>query len=965
MKKLNKNILIEGNHMIKKLIEDKLNNFNQLTLNEIYGEKVINTITKKFNDNSEDMINKLAIASLFRDVFFDDINKGDINKDDINKYDINKYETKEQFDKVYNNWYEKTLNDLDKTKTFVDNKELAKKYLDAYINNIKSLGNKAVPFSIKKVESGLVDVVNNNRWVDDATIKSVNDIYNPNDKDVLYEDDDIVILNTDTKAKCVMYGQGESWCITKPELNYYNTYRLSYGATPYFVLQKKVEGNEHKIVIMNYGNGNYAIADRSNSGDRAGGKNNSMSWVNIESKLPNLKGKEQYFKYREITEDEKKYEELIQYTKGYKGDNLLGFINEKIKELVINGSKVTSNDFIRDYAASGAEITDNQLKSLDEGGIDTLIEVGFFIRGRFNSNPNISEILSPKQLLRNIRIKIKNNIKLSGDEFILLSKEEQSKYISNIDSDGILNLLRYSKEPEKIINILGEKGKQFISNITSDGIYNLLRYSKEPEKIKSLFIKFGKSLDENKLNKNILKEAEGVVSAKSTKNPEGKNDNTNLNKTKKDIEDTEKELDDLNKKLKELDDTSNKLFGTKSESVRNVKKVIKVSSLSKNNISESKEWRKNKTKDSLYSSGIKERMHYEIEERLLNGNHPLSESKMFPDSYDISTDASLIIKEFEYSVKKCHEAFGVDNINNIKLYETMGKLLNEIKELEKPNKKKLEELAKNIVINEFNIPEGAIEFKCDLVDGLKPIKPKKKNKIQDEVVFESSEQITEAIYALDKQKGIYALAEGAVDNAINLYKNNDELVDINPQLSNKYNKIMYGAKYLNYVTDNDDEKIRGGDYSCEFKKNSDETITPIITVKAIAFPILVQELYRGVMEVLSTHGISDNEVIQEYVLNNDDYAECQPWYSKFGPRIWKKFCGNISNEDNNLKYEVYANLIKETPNNFFNAMKEIIGGTRKGKLIVDGIIGKIKENKEKEKYHESMSHHYFDKDELI
>ena len=81
----------------------------------------------------------------------------------------------------------------------------------------------------------------------------------------------VVILDTDTKAKCVRYGQGESWCITKPELNYYNTYRIKYGATPYFVLQKNVEGNEHKISYYALQKWLCYPADRSNTGDRGGG----------------------------------------------------------------------------------------------------------------------------------------------------------------------------------------------------------------------------------------------------------------------------------------------------------------------------------------------------------------------------------------------------------------------------------------------------------------------------------------------------------------------------------------------------------------------------------------------------------------------------------------------------------------------------------------------------------------------
>jgi hypothetical protein len=52
-------------NIIKQLLREAL------TINEIYGKKTIDIITKKFNDTSEDMVNKLSIASLFRNVFGD------------------------------------------------------------------------------------------------------------------------------------------------------------------------------------------------------------------------------------------------------------------------------------------------------------------------------------------------------------------------------------------------------------------------------------------------------------------------------------------------------------------------------------------------------------------------------------------------------------------------------------------------------------------------------------------------------------------------------------------------------------------------------------------------------------------------------------------------------------------------------------------------------------------------------
>jgi hypothetical protein len=392
--------------VIKKLLRETL-------VVEFYGKRVIEPITKRFNDSSDDMINKLGIAFLFRNFFGD----------------IMQYKTKEQFEQTFNKWYDGILAEFVKTKDFTDNKPLAKKYLDAYINNIVSLGDAARPFTFKALEKTLVDLVNNNRWISDEDVSVGATIYNPNQEDILYENDDVLILNTDTKAKCVRYGMGETWCITKADANYYNTYRLSYGATPYFVLQKNVKGDEHKLVILNYGRERYAIADRSNTGERSGSQFNTMSWYEIEQQLPNLQGLEEYFTYREISDDEREYSNLLNKIKdNFEMDNLQELIDRYAGKLVINGSQVTSGDFIRDLAANGMKFNYEQLRSLRKETIDSLIETGYFV-GLYYDTRLYEEILSPSQINRIIKLKIDSNKVLDETFFKHMTSDAIKKYL--------------------------------------------------------------------------------------------------------------------------------------------------------------------------------------------------------------------------------------------------------------------------------------------------------------------------------------------------------------------------------------------------------------------------------------------------------------------------------------------------------------------------------------------------------
>jgi hypothetical protein len=396
---------------MKDIIKELL---REMLVNEFYGKKVIEPITKRFNDSSDDMINKLGIAFLFKSFFGD----------------IMQYQTKEQFEQMFNKWYDRMLVELVKTKDFPDNKPLAKKYLDAYINNIVSMGNAARPFSFKDLEKTLVDLVNNNRWIPDEEVSVGPSIYKPNQEDIMYEDDNVLILNTDTKAKCVRYGMGETWCITKADQNYYNTYRLSYGATPYFVLQKNVNGDEHKLVILNYGGRDaYAIADRSNTGERSGGQRDAMSWYEIEQQLPNLQGLEEYFPYREITDDERQYSELLDKIKNnFINDDLQELIDRYAGKLVINGSPITSGDFIRDLAANRMSFNLEQLKSLRKETMDSLIEAGYFVNLYYDTKL-YEEVLSPSQINRIIKLKIDSNKVLDEVFYQFMTPDALKKYM--------------------------------------------------------------------------------------------------------------------------------------------------------------------------------------------------------------------------------------------------------------------------------------------------------------------------------------------------------------------------------------------------------------------------------------------------------------------------------------------------------------------------------------------------------
>jgi hypothetical protein len=65
---------------------------------------------------------------------------------------------------------------------------------------------------------------------------------------------------------------------------------------------------------------------------------------------------------------------------------------------------------------------------------------------------------------------------------------------------------------------------------------------------------------------------------------------------------------------------------------------------------------------------------------------------------------------------------------------------------------------------------------------------------------------------------------------------------------------------------------------------------PVVVARAVCFPVLCQELSKGVMEILTMHGLSAyDEDTARGVIHYADRLEDEPWLIQVGPELWRKF----------------------------------------------------------------------------
>lgn len=362
----------------------------------------------------------------------------------------------------------------------------------------------------------------------------------------------------------------------------------------------------------------------------------------------------------------------------------------------------------------------------------------------------------------------------------------------------------------------------------------------------------------------------------------------------------------------------------------------------------------------VYPEGITERMHSKLEEELATRRHSLAGSPAFPEDDETSFEQKIMGKRFNEVQKRYKRAFDVDRIDTNKVIKEMMPLVYETIALEEKHKKELEELAVKMIREEYDMSEDAVEIiaeltpKIDLKGAQKHPKPMPVEGME----FDKHDDYARANQEVYKRRFLNAMTQGAAKKCNHMFHMvDDELVDMDPRLPNKYNKMMSSADYMYYVIPNIDDNsqgsVTGGMVEVEYPSKDNPKAK--IHAQAMVFPVLIHEIVKGVMELLSAHGLPKNKKLTEYVINKADFLAAEPWDMRLGPAIWERFTDAIDADDFHLKHHVYCDLAALPANEFHNQMKEIMAGTKEGKKIIKNIIERVKKDLQQEEYEQALN----------
>lgn len=373
-------------------------------------------------------------------------------------------------------------------------------------------------------------------------------------------------------------------------------------------------------------------------------------------------------------------------------------------------------------------------------------------------------------------------------------------------------------------------------------------------------------------------------------------------------------------------------------------------------ISDEYKKRKNIHEGVEYDPEHPEKMHPDIEAKLRSQSHHLGKHPAFPETgTGQHYEEKVASARFKEIVQKVKRYTGAREINQRQIMEMMT-ILGQIKTIERSNRKKLEQLAVKMVKEEFGI-KNELQFDAKLVDPGQVSLETQMNPSEEEMEFESPEQEEEVSAAIQKRRLLNSLMQGAAKKGHYMFHMvEDELESVNPTLSNLYGKLMSINDFTYWIMpDEAMTMMSGGDESKAGSEEIDlETDPPTIRARAQIFPVLLHELIKGVMEILSIDALPEDEKIQQFVLGKADFVSAEFWDLRLGPGLWDKFREAIDANDHDMRYYLYNEVAKIPAKDFNKFMKDLLEGKENAKKKLVDIANTIRKKIKDKEYREAM-----------
>lgn len=355
----------------------------------------------------------------------------------------------------------------------------------------------------------------------------------------------------------------------------------------------------------------------------------------------------------------------------------------------------------------------------------------------------------------------------------------------------------------------------------------------------------------------------------------------------------------------------------------------------------------------VYPDGLTERMHPQLVKQLVKQQTSLGKHPIFPEGDEHSFEQKIMGDRFSEVAKRYKTAHATSSIDEHQAIAELMPLVQTSMTLEETHREELQNLAIKMVREEFDIDEDVILITAELTPEIS-IEGTKLNPtpVKNDMKFKNHGEMVNAKDEVYKRRFVNAMIQGAAKKCNHMFHMaQDELADLDPKLNNLYSKMMSTADYMYYIVPEMEKGVNGGVVRVKFPTKDNPQVE--IHAQAMVFPVLIHELVKGVMEVLSARGLPKKE-LGKFVIDKADYLSAEPWDMRIGPALWGRFTDAFDVDDFKLKHHVWNELVALPPKTFNEKMKEIMAGTEEGKAIIKELVHEVNNDMKKEDFDDTM-----------
>lgn len=124
-----------------------------------------------------------------------------------------------------------------------------------------------------------------------------------------------------------------------------------------------------------------------------------------------------------------------------------------------------------------------------------------------------------------------------------------------------------------------------------------------------------------------------------------------------------------------------------------------------------------------------------------------------------------------------------------------------------------------------------------------------------------------------------------------------------------------------------------GEFGQEEAPQEGRTV-PVVRARGLIFPMLIQELAKGLLELVSYEGLPQDAEKAREVIDQTDLVDQESWAMIMGRGLWTRFVSALGGNEDEITMHLYNRIVQMPPEDFNKTMQTIQAGGPEASALV-------------------------------